>query len=137
MAWVKTIPLPPNEIKIVGGEPVVPNGWVRDSDYSMHTLGYHPNAAYGIRSKTPSSTDSAAQAMYDKSGKIITGGVSAGSADKVSTAKSLLGHWTADVTTFDDAKELDIHYGGDKYRELYLEVRPPNVDPSAPENIVD
>jgi hypothetical protein len=41
------------------------------------------------------------------------------------------------VVPFDLAWEVDKCDGGDKYRKLYLKVRPPNVDPKAPENIVD
>jgi hypothetical protein len=75
--------------------------------------------------------------MYDAKGKIITGGLSAGSADKVSPAKSLPGHINADVVPFDWAAQLDRHYGGDKFRKMYLEVRPPNTAKTAAPNIVD
>lgn len=75
--------------------------------------------------------------MYDKNGKIITGGLSAGTADKASPQKPDSNHWTVDVVPFDWAKWLDRHFGGDKYRRLYIEVRPPNTAPNAPENIIN
>jgi hypothetical protein len=75
--------------------------------------------------------------MYDKNGKLITGGLSAGTPDKISPAKSRVEHIIIDVTPFDLARDLDKHFGGDKFRRLYLEVRPPMKSKTAPDNIVD
>jgi uncharacterized protein RhaS with RHS repeats len=157
-AWLKDVPIPPNElkfetrtqlvremvdpgvtitVKVQMTVPVLPEGWVWDSNFAMHTLGYHPNAKYGMRSKNWTTAGSGAQAMYDKDGKIITGGLSAGTADRVSPEKDPLGHRKVDVIPFDQAWELDRHFGVDKYRRMYIEVRPPNTAKDAPENFVN
>src|SRR5229473_1120577 len=65
MEWIKKIPIPPQKLEFqtkermalpleIGyasdrlyTEPILPKGWSWDSDFSMHVLGYHPNAAYG------------------------------------------------------------------------------------------
>jgi hypothetical protein len=159
MDWLKELPNPPDALEfgkvrrsVVPREPgdrygtlnteevvvpVLPDGWEWDSKFAMNTLGYHPNAAYGIRSKKPTPSGAGQQAMYDKNGKLITGGLSAGTPDKVSPHKSVLGHRDADVKPFDLAKKLDKYYGGDKYRKQYLEVRPPCKSPTAPPNVVN
>jgi len=158
MGWIKELPLPPNELhfateKVVEyiNEPgfrraivvderkvaILPKGWVWDWYFTMHVMGFHPHAKYGIRSEKVTEGGSGAQAMYDENGKIITGGLSAGTADKVSPEKSKPGHYEADVEPFDWAWSLDKHYGGDKYRQMYIEVRPPNVAKDAPKNIVN
>ncbi|GIW85436.1 MAG: hypothetical protein KatS3mg107_1096 [Gemmataceae bacterium] len=157
MAWLKELPTPPDRLEfkkvqkcvvapepgnrygtwVEVWEPVLPDGWVPDSKFSMKTLGYHPNAEYGIRSKTPTASGAGQQAMYDKNGKLITGGLSAGTPDKISPVKSRVEHIIIDVTPFDLARDLDKHFGGDKFRRLYLEVRPPMKSKTAPDNIVD
>jgi hypothetical protein len=62
--------------------------------------------------------------------------LSAGTADKISPDLDFFGHKREDVDPFNDARDLDWHFGGSKYRRLYIEVRPPNTG-NAPENIVD
>ncbi len=74
--------------------------------------------------------------MYDEKGKLITGGLSAGTADR-SSPKNLGAHRRDDVIPFDWAWKLDRYYGGKKFRSMYIEVRPPNAPADAPENIVD
>lgn len=69
-----------------------------------------------------------AQAMYDAKGKLITHGLSAGTADKVSpvgigTPQSHL-HQILDVQPFDWALELDTALGTSKFRKMYIEFVP-------------
>jgi RHS repeat-associated protein len=145
MTWLKNVPEPPPSLHFINTEPrsllgtgvAIPNGWVPDSNIAMNLLGYHPNATYGIRSIPKAGSLSGAQAMYDANRKLITGGLSAGSADMVSP-RSFYDpeHIKQDVAPFDDAKRLDLYYGGQKYRDLYQKVRPPNTG-SAPKNIVN
>jgi hypothetical protein len=126
----------PDVIYVPRKRVVLPAGWVWDNPLSMHLLGYHPHAAYGIRKKAENG-DSGAQAMYDENGDIITGGLSAGTADRVSTQASGSGHRAADVEPFNQAYALDQYYGGDKFRRMYIEVRPPNTSKKARPNPVD
>jgi RHS repeat-associated protein len=145
LMWLKSIDQPPNMLRkaeaghhpltrVVGFVP--PPGWEWDWKVAMGTpMYYHPNATYGIRKK--GTGDAGAQAMYDKYGMIITEGVSAGTADKISPEISVSGHRKADVIPFDWARALDKHYGGSRYRNLYYEVRPPNVRDDAPPNRID
>lgn len=116
---------------------MLPDGWKWDNRLAMgFPLYYHPNASYGIRSIPKEGETSGAQAMYDSKGKLITGGLSAGTADKVSPNKDRNEHIRVDVRPFDKARDLDKHYGGTKYRDLYYKVRPPNTG-KACENIVN
>jgi hypothetical protein len=157
MAWLKELLIPPDRLEFQRTrkciappepanpygtwgeiyEPVLPEGWEWDSKFAMKVLGYHPNATYGIRSKLPTASGAGQHAMDDKDGKLITGGLSAGTPDKVSPNKSILGHRNADVEPFNWAWTLDKQRGGDKFRKMYLEVRPPLKSPTAPDNIVD
>ena len=107
MAWLKRLPPVPKELKFkqvievapiygdygtegrgvpyVRTVPILPAGYEWDSNFTMNTLGFHPHAVFGIRS-TEAEADkyggSGNQAMYDDKGKLITGGLSAGTADK-------------------------------------------------------
>jgi hypothetical protein len=97
MAWLKGIDIPPPKLKFEEPDfsqissgfevefgfkylllqmdikiPILPDGWKRDSDFSMHVMGYHPHARWGMR--RPAKSGSGAQAMYDHDGKLITGG---------------------------------------------------------------
>lgn len=150
MKWLKGIPIPPPELEfkvITKGKglrlgpngtfetydikkvvPVLPDGWVWDNPLAMgFPLYYHPNATYGIRSIPEDGVTSGAQAMYDDKGKLITDGLSAGTADKVSPNQDPGGHMRADVDPYDKARRLDGYYGGTKYRDMYRKVRPPNT----------
>jgi RHS repeat-associated protein len=147
MAWVATIPIPPATLqfqtitKSAGGGigacgvstvvtlkvPITPNGWEEDNSAAMAI--YHPNAWYGYRRK--GTGDAGAQAMYDRDGKLITDGLSAGTADK-----STSNHYYVDVVPFDIASDLDWRLGGTFYRDLYRVVRPPNTG-TAPANVVN
>ena len=153
MKWLKSVPIPPDTLQFTptvlvsrfssrpswesGDKTVdVPNGWTKDSNFMMNVMGYHPNAVFGIRKRSKNG-DYGAQAMYDRKGKIITDGLSAGTADKISLTVSITGHRNADVIPFDLAWKLDKYYGGDTYRKKYREVRPPNVSKFAPKNVVE
>lgn len=160
MDWLKELPPVPKEIEIkrvdmtlinigMSGRgywpmqrdatvPILPEGYEWDSNFSMNVMGFHPHATYGIRSKSPTSGGSGNQAMYDARGKLITGGLSAGTADKTSpNPHNIMAHRQNDVVPFNWASDLDKYYGGKKFRYMYLEVRPPNCPKEAPENIVD
>ena len=73
--------------------------------------------------------------MYDKNGKLITAGLSAGTADRFSPNSDKGSHLNSDVRPFELAEKLDKQFGGVKYREMYMKVRPPHVDPKADKNI--
>lgn len=143
MAWLKDLPTPPDQLEF--GSPdrkgqrkaKLPEGWEWDSGLAQRVLGYHPNAAFGIRSKTLTVSGAGQQATYDADGRLITGGISAGTPDRVSPLKSILGHHAADVRPYDLARQLDRADGGSHFRQLYLEVRPPCAATSASKNVVD
>jgi len=159
MGWLNRLPAPPNRLEFrtvtvrinpggLGGRrdpgpftcevqvPVLPEGWEWDSTFAMRTLGFHPHATYGIRSR-PAGNGAGQQAMYDASGRLITGGLSAGTPDRISPNQDFWAHQREDVDPFRWARTLDSHYGGDRFRRLYLEVRPPHRGVGAPENVVD
>ncbi|WP_254512292.1 RHS repeat-associated core domain-containing protein [Anatilimnocola floriformis] len=154
MTWLASVPIPPSKLNFVARyyplltagpcagfpvagfrkvfEPVLPVGWEWDNAATMSV--YHPHARWGIRKA--GSGGSGAQATYDENGDLITGGLSAGTSDKVSPTVSSFGHLISDVITFSNAAELDSHFGGKEYRDLYYEVRPPNTG-DAPPNYLD
>lgn len=157
LSWLKNLDTPPDKLEFrnvkvkfciappepgmrygqweerIESQAVLPDGWEWDNKLAMSK--YHPKATYGIRKKAAGS-DAGQQAMYDGSGKLITGGLSAGTPDKYNQSKKLE-HLYADVAPFDLATRLDTFYGGDKYRKLYLQARPPMKSSTAPENILD
>jgi RHS repeat-associated protein len=156
MGWLKEVPPPPDKLEFtrrqgfrpspwapgfaeayVGLGVVLPEGYEWDSIASMQILGYHRHASYGIRSKTPTPNGHGQQAMYDAAGRLITGGLSAGTPDRVSPMKSPSGHYREDVEPFNWAWTLDVAYGRRRYRAMYLEVRPPNQGTNAPPNVVN
>ena len=158
--WLKGLPPPPSQIEIkryiigyrIGYQLanewkipiykevlVVPEGWVQDNPISMKK--YHPNAAYELRSAKASKGGSGQQAMYDRQGRLITGGLSADTPDRVGPAGwkpfTWYAHKRVDVAPFDWVAELDSYYGGNKFRKKYLEVRPPHPGKNALRNIVN
>lgn len=89
-----------------------------------------------MRIKKPSKNGAGQQCCYDETGKLITHGSGAGSADKVSPEKKKFGeggHQRIDVDWADLAEELD---GGSfgVNSQKYLEVRPANNKNKCPKN---
>jgi hypothetical protein len=75
--------------------------------------------------------------MYDANGKLITGGLSAGTADRRSPeGGGFAEHQRIDVHPFIWAEDVDRVFRGRAYRNKYIEVRPPNTG-LALEHIVD
>jgi hypothetical protein len=112
----------------------IPEGWSVDRGVQFFGKRFHPGAAIGIRKVGPDGK-SGNQATYDEDGNIITGGLGAGTADLVSPQVDSAGHQKEDVKPFDWAYELDRWYGGKKYREMYIEVRPPIFRKDAKPNV--
>jgi len=108
-------------------EYVLPCGWEWDNDGSLGR--YHPAAAKGIRKADASG--SGAQAVYDSTGALITGGISAGSADRYTSFRE---HMNGDVAPFDWARTIDTFWGAKKYRTMYYDVRPAIVPSGADPN---
>lgn len=69
-------------------------------------IRFHPGFYYELRKKSATS-DSGAQATYDANGNIITSGLAAGTADKISPLSSKAGHYRVDVMPFNWAYSLD------------------------------
>jgi hypothetical protein len=114
----------------------VPAGWEDDPIVTLVGQQYHPKAVYSIRAVKSGQT-SGNQATYDANGKLITGGLSAGTADKVSPLVNPTDHFQEDVEPFNWAYALDMYYGdGDRsykyYRDMYIDRRPPVNPPGAP-----
>ena len=122
--WLQTLPPPFESIEIrvstnifssVSTNAVDPNPkgsprlWRKPQKINTY---FHPGAAYEMRSY-PVAGGHGHQACYDKNGILIRGGVSAGSADYVSTVNSAgwpilsIGHRDQDVWPFIRALQLD------------------------------
>jgi len=103
-------------------------------------------AVWEIRSKNPTpATDKKGkkynmgqQCTYDKSGKLITHTLSAGTPDlghMSGSAGDMLSHGRLDVFPYIDAKKLDrVLERKNFFKDLYLKVRPPNNANLCPEN---
>jgi RHS repeat-associated protein len=101
---------------------------------------FHPNAKWEIRSIKPNASGASQQCTYDGKGRLITGGVSAGTPDRYQSYSATWGGWFAagggyvsnsghyghDVDPFNLARELDGGKPGENV-DRYLEVRPPNA----------
>jgi hypothetical protein len=102
-------------------KPILPPGWEWDNALALKV--YHRGAKYGIRRRH--ANGSGQQAVYDRCGRLITHGPSAGTPDKVSPRTSFRGHLREDVRPYKLARRLDRWCGGDWFRALYLQARPP------------
>lgn len=125
MAWANLLPWCPCNITlpVAPGVPVSPSPPVWDDP--KRADGFHPGAAWCMRSKAVPSGHGQ-QCCYDAKGQLITSGPGAGTSDKVSPDDPL-GHWNEDVVPFGLAEKGDRFYNcGDKYRRKYWEVRPIN-----------
>jgi hypothetical protein len=110
---------------------------------------YHPGACFEIRTKSGTATGAGQQCTYDRNGDLITGGLAAGTPDRVNvpywvwyypasgwnklTDEGHIGH---DVSPFDMALQLDGAAAGEHVK-LYLSVRQPNNGNGCRENIVN
>jgi len=99
---------------------------------------FHPGAAVEIRTRKLDGTLSGQQCCYDAEGRLITGGLAAGTPDRISPSVGRIGHYWEDVKSFQVALKL-----GPRFLMMYLEVRPPNRgidittgDKPCPRNIV-
>ena len=104
-------------------------------------LNYHPGARYELRTKS-SYSKHGQQCTYDNTGRLITHGLDAGTADKSSERRTMYGaylfegiHEPTDVEPYDWAMELDGYPAKPRtYLKMYLEVRPQNNGNNCPEN---
>ncbi|RUL87690.1 hypothetical protein [Tautonia sociabilis] len=84
-----------------------------DRDPDRATERYHPGARVSYRLFDPD-TDPVAgnQCAYDASGSLIPSGPAAGTPDRVSPRRSLLGHWLLDVRPFRRLGWMEYHRRG-------------------------
>jgi hypothetical protein len=75
------------------------------------------------------------QCTYSKEGILITEGTAAGTPDlgfvDPGDMGDMLLHALFDVVPYVMAEQLDLFHGGTKYRDMYLQVRPPDQGPPA------
>lgn len=127
LGWTKAIPecpckLEKNEKGWINPNPDEFQGPLKVQDPSLH-----PGATAELRGK--GETGEGQQCCYDKDGKLMTHGFGAGTADKVSPAKSVAGHFKQDVLPFFIAFSLDGNKHGRNVAK-YISVRPPNAGKS-------
>jgi hypothetical protein len=125
MGWVTKLPECPCEMKVVDGEAENPDPKNFKGPLTVTNQALHPGAKWELRSL---GTDSGQQCCYDSSGKLLTSGFGAGTADKFSPANgpvAIARHFKDDVIPFFAALTLD---GGRHGKNVakYIEVRPPN-----------
>ena len=93
----------------------------------------HPGAAVCIRSIDVNGAGE--QCCYDEKGKLITGGLGAGTPDRASGGLISFSHGQKDGFPFYVATYLDGH-ASTYYRKLYLKRRPPQNKNDCEENII-
>ncbi len=122
-SWTNALPSCPCSIGCKKSGDTFGAGW---EDLTDNLHGYHIGAKVCMRS-IRQSNGSATQCCYDTSGKLITHGEGAGSADRVATGLTSYlgedGHQGQDVHPADWARELDDGTFGGCSQE-YLNLRP-------------
>ena len=132
LSWIKELPPCPCCLTVKGGKfspPEDPNFKKTLSEKPKE----HPGAAVCIRSIDVNGAGE--QCCYDQKGKLITGGLGAGTPDRASGGFFSLDHGKKDGFPFYVAKFLD-GVASTNYRELYLKRRPPQNKNNCEENII-
>ena len=132
LSWIKDLPPCPCCLTVKGGKfspPEDPNFKKTLSEKPKE----HPGAAVCIRSIDVNGAGE--QCCYDQKGKLITGGLGAGTPDRASGGFFSLDHGKKDGFPFYVAKFLD-GVASTNYRELYLKRRPPQNKNNCEENII-
>lgn len=141
MGWLSALPDCPCQIKC-DGKWTNPDKTAWDDPHVPYNRDkYHPGAAMEIRSKKSYGKEgSGQQCCYDDDGALITAGLGAGTPDRKHWGSKTGavwhtiaggGHIGHDVDPFNRAHDLDNDaerkkVGEQRFREMYLEVRPPN-----------
>lgn len=145
--WQDKLPVPPACLVRRGDKYTFPVKfnleWKQPELLNFFTKKYHPKGTWEIRTQKANAYGAGNQAIYDDKGWILTGGYSAGSADRRqadSIGMTLLkfgqgGHIKEDVEPYDLAKRLDSGRGANVQK--YLSVRPTIVPKEAKPNVLD
>ncbi len=133
MGWLKGLPACSCYICKKGK-----NKWANPDEKTWRTPSkaskkYHPGATACMRSKVETKGNPGQQCCYDAKGKLITGGLGAGTPDKVSPDADWWGHFKADVEMFNDCKKW---LGTNWVLSQYLKVRPVNNNNGCPGNVI-
>jgi hypothetical protein len=129
--WTQKIPDCPCQLKVADDKAENPNPKDFEGPDPIQDQSLHPGAKWELRGKNGDGQGQ--QCCYDATGKLMTHGFGAGTADKVSPAKSVKGHFQADVLPFFIAYALDGNKHGRNVAK-YISVRPPNTGENCPPN---
>jgi len=144
MRWTYDLPTPPPCLEKKDGKYVLPFGFPEwKQPQKVKFKKYHPKGEWEVRTVSANSYGAGNQGIYDDNGILLTGGYSAGSADRRQADSAFVtvlklgqgGHIMEDVEPFDLAMEIDNGYGISIQK--YIEVRPTIVPLGAKKHVLD